>query len=121
MVDVYSKMKPDSFKLKLQTLLTACYEDITGAQSAGSCSKTKVVKHKFKDQEDTRLILEPEQHSRRTLQQMQMLTPPPPPPSSTGALQQLPAGWSLHRPPALPVVLPPALGARASGWQGPQC
>ncbi len=30
MVDVYSKMKPDSFKSQLRTVLTAYYEDING-------------------------------------------------------------------------------------------
>ncbi len=57
----------------------------------------------------------------RMLQQ----TPPPmqsPPPSRlTGEQQLQPAGLSLHRPPALPVVLPPALGAwalQASGQLG---
>ncbi len=30
MVDVYSKMKPDTLRLQLQTILTAYYEDIKG-------------------------------------------------------------------------------------------
>ena len=37
MVDVYSKMKPDSFTLQLQTVLTAYYEDIKGVQGASGC------------------------------------------------------------------------------------
>ena len=40
MVDVYSKMKPDSFKSQLQTVLTAYYEDINEVQSASGCPKT---------------------------------------------------------------------------------
>ncbi len=44
---------PDSFKLQLQTVLTAYYEDINGIQDASGCPKTKVVKRKFEDQEDT--------------------------------------------------------------------
>jgi hypothetical protein len=36
MVDVYSKIKPDSFKLQLQTVLTAYYKDIKGVQGASS-------------------------------------------------------------------------------------
>ncbi len=50
-VDVYSKMKPDSFTLQLQTILTSFYEDIKGVVSASSCTKSKVVKlkHKFED------------------------------------------------------------------------
>ena len=49
MVEVYSKMKPDSFTLQLQTILTALFEDIKGVVSASSCTKSKVVKHKFED------------------------------------------------------------------------
>ncbi len=73
--------------------------------------KTKIIQRKFEDQEDTM----------RTPPQ----TPPPmqspPPPCLTGEQQQQQAGLSLHRPPALPVVLPPALGAwalQASGRLG---
>jgi hypothetical protein len=55
MVEVYSKMKPDSFTSQLQTVLTACYKDIMGmgVQGASGCPKAKVVKLKFKDQVDT--------------------------------------------------------------------
>ena len=53
MVAVYSKMKPDSFTSQLQTVLTACYEDIMGIHGASGCTKAKVVKRKFEDQEDT--------------------------------------------------------------------
>ncbi len=53
MVDVYSKMKPDTFRLQLQTVLTAYYEDIKGMVRASSCTKSKVVKSKFEDQDDT--------------------------------------------------------------------
>ena len=34
MVDVYAKMKPDSFLLQLYIVLTAYYEDIKGVQGA---------------------------------------------------------------------------------------
>ena len=55
MVDVYSKLKPDSFTLQLQTVLTTYYEDImpVGVQGASGCNKAKVVKRKFEDQDDT--------------------------------------------------------------------
>ncbi len=53
MVDVYTKIKPDSFGYQVQTVLTAYYEDIKGVQGASCCPKTKVVKHKLEDQEDT--------------------------------------------------------------------
>ena len=45
MVDVYTKMKPDSFKSQLQAVLTALYEDIKGVQGASGCPKTKIHKH----------------------------------------------------------------------------
>ena len=58
MVDVYSKMKLDSFKLQLQTVLTTFYEDINGFNRSGRQwlpqDQHKVVKCKFKDQEETR-------------------------------------------------------------------
>jgi hypothetical protein len=55
MAEVYSKMKPDAFPSQLQTVLTAHYEDIKGVMSASGCTKSKVVKRKFKDQDDTGL------------------------------------------------------------------
>jgi hypothetical protein len=100
--------------------------------------ETKVVKRKFKDQKDT--VTTPDEdtaadeaadssRTKRIPEQRWMRTPPPtappmqstPPPRLTGAQQPQQVGWSLHRPPALPVVLPPALGAwmlRASGRLG---
>ena len=39
----------------MQTVLTAYYEDIKGVVSASGCTKSKVVKRKFEDQDDTRL------------------------------------------------------------------
>ena len=52
MVDVYTKMKPDSFKLQLQAVLTAFYEDIKGVQGASGCPKIKVIKRRFADQDE---------------------------------------------------------------------
>ena len=52
MVDVYTKMKPDSFKLQLQAVLTAFYEDIKGVQGASGCPKIKVIKRRFTDQDE---------------------------------------------------------------------
>ena len=52
MVDVYTKMKPDSFKLQLQAVLTAFYEDIKGVQGASCCPKIKVIKRRFADQDE---------------------------------------------------------------------
>jgi hypothetical protein len=45
-------MKPDSFKLQLQAVLTTYYKDIKGVQGASSCHKTRIVKPLFEDQED---------------------------------------------------------------------
>jgi hypothetical protein len=50
MIDVYTKMKSDSFKLQLQAVLTAYYEDSKGVQGAGGYTKTKIVKRRFEDQ-----------------------------------------------------------------------
>ena len=75
--------------------------------------KTKVIKRKFEDQEDTGTTLDEDAAAAADA-----VTPATPP---HGAQQPPPAGWSLHWPPALPVVLPPALGAwalRASGRLG---
>jgi hypothetical protein len=52
MVDSYTKMKPDSFKLQLQAVLTTYYEDIKGAQGGSCCHNTRIVKPLFDDQED---------------------------------------------------------------------
>ena len=46
------KMKPDSFKLQLQAVLTTYYEDIKGIQGASGCHKTKIDKSLFEDQKD---------------------------------------------------------------------
>jgi hypothetical protein len=48
MVDVYSKMKPDTFTSQFQTVLTAYYEDIKRVMRAST--ESTVVKHKFEDQ-----------------------------------------------------------------------
>ncbi len=46
MVNAYTnlKMKPDSFKLQLQAVLTSYYEDIKGVHGASCCHKTRIVK-----------------------------------------------------------------------------
>ena len=38
------KMKPDSFKLQLQAVLTTYCEDIKGVQGASGGDKTRIVK-----------------------------------------------------------------------------
>ncbi len=48
-------MMPDVLRSQLQTVLTAYYEDIKGvvSVSASGCTKSKIIKRKFEDQEDT--------------------------------------------------------------------
>ncbi len=76
--------------------------------------KSKVIKSKFEDQEDTRTTSDEDATTDATTDAA------PPPPCLTGEQQQQLTGWSLHLPPALPVVLPPAPGAWAlqahRGW-----
>ncbi len=69
--------------------------------------KTKVIQRKFEDQEDTRTTSDEEAAADAATNAA------PPPPRLTGEQQPPLAGWSLYLPPALPVVLPPALGAWA--------
>ena len=116
MVNVYSKMKPDSFKSQLQTVLTAYYEDINGVQGASGCPKTST----RSSSASSRTKRRPEQRLTRTPPPTLLPTLPPPPSRRTGARHPPPAGWSLQQPPSLPVALPQALGAlaRASGWHG---
>ncbi len=52
MVNAYTKMNPDSFKLQLQAVLTNNYKDIKGVQGASCCHKIRIVKRRFKAQED---------------------------------------------------------------------
>ncbi len=49
LVDVYTQMKPDSFKSQLHAVPAAYYEDIKGIQGARGCPKTKIVKRRFED------------------------------------------------------------------------
>ena len=116
MVNVYSKLKPDSFKSQLQTVLTAYYEDINGVQGASGCPKTST----RSSSASSRTKRRPEQRLMRTPPPTLLPTLPPPPSHHTGARQQQLAGWSLQQPPSLPVARLPALGAlaRATGWHG---
>ena len=52
MVNAYTKMKSDSFKLQLQAVLTTYYEEIKGVQGNSGCHKTRIVKRRFEDQEN---------------------------------------------------------------------
>jgi hypothetical protein len=76
--------------------------------------KTKVIKCKFEDQEDTGTTSDEDAAADAATDAA------PQPPHLMGEQQPPLAGWSLHLPPALPVVLPPAMGAWAlqphRGW-----
>jgi hypothetical protein len=49
MWEVYSKMKPDSFRSQFQAVLTTYYEDIKEVQGASGCTKAKSMKRRFQD------------------------------------------------------------------------
>jgi hypothetical protein len=107
-------MKPDSFRSQVQTVLTSNSEDIRhqGDQGASCCPTTKVVKRKFEDQEDTRTT-----HDEDAAVDASAATATP----ATLPHGVAAAGGGGVVPPALPVALPPAQGARElreSGRQG---
>jgi hypothetical protein len=124
MADVYTKMKPDSFRLQVQTVLTAYYDDIKGVQGASGCPKTKVVKCKLEDQEDTRTTQDKDAAADATADAATSATP-----LHRGTASAA-SGLEAPQAPALPVSLPPALRARAlqaswlqgvvGGMQGPK-
>jgi hypothetical protein len=76
--------------------------------------KTKIIKRKFEDQENTRTTPDEDAAADAAADAVNPSTPPHGGRSSRS--RHCPAGWSLYRP-----VLPPALRAwalRASGWLG---
>jgi hypothetical protein len=106
-------MKPDTFPWQLQTVLIAYYEDIKGVVSASGCTKSKVVKRKFEDQDDTGLAPDADAAYASTATAAgaaDAATPATPP---DGGAEQHPAGKSLLRPPALP-----GAGAARGGREG---
>ena len=114
MVEVYSKMKPDAFPSQLQNILTAYYEDIKGVVGASGCNKSKVVKRKFEDQDDTGLAPDADAAYASTAAAAgatDAATPATPP---DGGAEPQPAGKSLLRPPALQ----PRAGAARGGLEG---
>ena len=109
MVEVYSKMKPDAFPSQLQNVWTAYYEDIKGVVSASSCNKSKVVKRKFEDQDDTGLAPDADAAYASTAG-AGAATPATPP---DGGAEPHPAGKSL-----LPPALLPRAGVAGCGGEG---
>jgi hypothetical protein len=105
MVEVYSKMKPDSFTLQLQTVLTAYYKDKV---SASCCTKSKVVKGKLEDRTSARCRRCRHTHSSRCRRC-------PPPTRRTGEQQQHLAGRSLH---TCPQPWGQEQGLQGEGWRG---
>ena len=113
MVEVYSKMKPDAFPSQLQNVLTAYYEEIKGVVSASCCNKSKLVKRKFEDQDDTGLAPDADAayaSIAAAAADADAATPATPP---DGGAEPHPAGKSLLRPPAL---LPRVGAAGCGGW-----
>ncbi len=95
-------MKPDTFTLQLQTVLTAYYEDIKLVVSASGYTKSKVVKRKFEDRTCARRRRHPDAGVTQQKPPQQTTTTTPtqqiPPPSRTRAQQPHQVGRSFHRP-----------------------
>jgi len=108
MIEVYSKMTPDAFRSQLQTALTAYYEDIKGIVCASGYTKSKVVKRKFEDQEDTVADAAKTADADATPEGEE---------AAEGAMAH-PAGRSLHRPPALRERTGPSRQGRHGGVVG---
>ena len=95
MVDVYTKMKPDSFKSQLQAVMTAFYEDIEGVQGASGCPNGLP-----QDQDPQALIRGPRGRrnnaARTRLASRTRAVPPPPQPQARQRLLPPPAGRILQ-------------------------
>jgi hypothetical protein len=111
-LEVYPKMKPDALRLQLQTVLITYYKDIKGVVSASGCTKPKVVKRKFVDQDAANAAADiaADADAAAANVNANAATPATPPDGGAPALLPHPAGRSLHR--------PPALGARAGLARG---
>jgi hypothetical protein len=113
-LEVYSKMKPDALRLQLQTVLITYYEDIKGVVSASGCTKPKVVKRKFVDQDAadaaTDIAADADAAAANANANANATTPATPLDGGAPARHPHPARRSLH--------LPPALGARAGAARG---
>ncbi len=113
-------MKPDALRLQLQTVLITYYEDIKGVVRASRCTKPKVVKRKFVDQDAANaaaaIAADADTDAANANANANAATPATPPDGGAQARHQHLSGRSLHR--------PPALGARAGAgfqkrcWQG---
>ena len=114
MVEVYSKMKPDACPSQLQNIMTAYYEDIKGVVSASGCNKSKVVKRKFEDQDDTGLAPDADAAYASTAAAAGTADAATPATQPDGGAEQHPSGTSLLRPPALR----PWAGAARGGREG---
>ena len=115
MVEVYSKMKPDAFTLQLQTVLTSYYEDIKGCVSASGCTKSKVVKRKFEDQDDADTDADADAVFAVAAAAAEAPAAAPPATPATppeGAAANAPGG---EEPPAAPSQSGAGKGARAGG------
>ena len=68
----------------MQTVLTTYYEDIMGVQGASGCPRTKVVKRKFEDHENTGLAPDTTNENAAAAAEEEPHTPTSPAPSPVG-------------------------------------
>jgi hypothetical protein len=98
----------------LQTVLITYYKDIKGVVSASGCTKPKVVKRKYVDQDAANaaaaITTDAAAAAANANANANAATPATPPDGGAQARHPHPAGRSLHR--------PPALGARAGTARG---
>ena len=108
-------MKPDAFTLQLQTVLIAYYEDIKRGVSASGCTKSKVVKRKFEDQDDAYAYADAAAAVAAAAAEAPPAEAPPAPPATPpdgAAAANAPGG---EEPPAAPSQSGAGRGARGGG------
>ncbi len=95
-------MKPDVLRLQFQTVLITYYEDIKGVVSASGCTKPKVVKRKFMDQDAANaaaaITADADAANANANANANAADPATPPDGGAPALHPHPAGRSLQRP-----------------------
>ncbi len=109
-------MKPDALRLQLQTVLITYYDDIKGVVSASGCTKPKVVKRKFVDQDAANaaatnaaaaIAAEADAAAANANTNANAATPATPPDGGAQARHPHPAGRSL-----------PSSGGKSGGCKG---
>jgi hypothetical protein len=97
-------MKPDTLRLQFQTVLITYYEDIKGVVSASGCTKLKVVKRKFVDQDaanaSTAIAADADAAAANANANANAATPATPPDMTPGSSQSQPTGqqtWQIKK------------------------